>query len=201
MPNPRRTRRFTATTMTTPTPEPGIHGLILAGGQSTRMGRDKAALRVGEGTLLAHMQGLLLRAGAVQVWVSGNYPDFNGIPDRTPGLGPLGGLSSALDVLPDGPLWVVPVDMPALTPTLLHQLRDAPPAESVIFAEYPLPMRLNVNAACRILLRRMIDDVNGPRSVRALQRRLGVVEIPVPATGLSGLANCNTPQQWRDVVA
>ena len=48
-----------------------ITGIVLAGGLSTRMGRDKALLPWQGRTLLEHMRGLLMQAGAREVWVSG----------------------------------------------------------------------------------------------------------------------------------
>lgn len=186
--------------MTTPTPtDRAIRGLVLAGGQSRRMGRDKAALEWAGGTLLSHAVALLGRAGAARVWVSGNHAAYRGIPDALPGLGPLGGLASALAVIPDGLLWVIPVDMPLLSVALLHRLRDAGPGSVRIFAEYPLPMCLKIDSTCRKVLASMCGDVDGTRSVRALQQRLGVVEVPVAARELPRLVNCNTPQQWREL--
>lgn len=178
-----------------------ISGLVLAGGQSRRMGRDKAALEWQGGSLLMHMRRLLLTAGADPVRVSGDYPAHEGIVDVTPGCGPLGGLASALVHLPDGPAWIVPVDMPRLSVSLLHELRDAHHSPVVIFSGQPLPMRLNIDLRCRTLIMHMIDQVDGPRALRALQERLGVIELPVASVDFPFLANCNTPQQWKDVAS
>ncbi len=189
-------------TMPTITPTDGrpIAGIVLAGGLSSRMGRDKALLRWRGQTLLAHMCGLLGDAGAQPVRVSGSYEAFESVPDVVPRCGPLGGLYSVLQTLDDGPAWVVPVDMPLLDRTLLWQLRDAGPARCVSYAGQPLPMRLNIDTGCRTLLRSMVMDVDGPRSLHALQRRLGGRELALPDDGDGRLVNCNTPHQW-DAVA
>ncbi|WP_449466727.1 molybdenum cofactor guanylyltransferase [Stenotrophomonas humi] len=174
-------------------------GIVLAGGLSSRMGRDKALLPWQGQTLLAHMHDLLKRAGAGIVRVSGSYPEFDGIADVVARCGPLGGVFSVVSTLPDGPAWVVPVDMPQLDVALLHRLRDAPHAACVIFAGQPLPMRLNIDDACRTLLHSMIQALDGPRSLQALQRRLGVLELPVSAAAAVSLVNCNTPEQWEEL--
>jgi len=186
--------------MTTPRTEHTIAGIVLAGGQSRRMGRDKAMMRWNKGSLLAHMQGLLLAAGADPVRVSGAYPAFDGIRDEIPDQGPLGGLHSVLKTLPDGPAWVVPVDMPLLGVALLHELRDAASSPCVIIAGHPMPMRLDINSRARAVVEALLDDADGPRSLRALQRLLGVLELAHAGPSALPLFNCNTPEQWKELV-
>ncbi len=189
-------------TTATPTAERGaIAGIVLAGGLSSRMGRDKALLPWQGQPLLAHMHALLKAAGADPIRVSGDYPAYAGVPDSLPRCGPLGGLYSTIATLGDGPAWVVPVDMPLLDATLLHQLRDAPPGPCVRFHDLPLPMRLNIDGQCRSLLAAMLHDPAGPRALRALQRRLGVIELPLDPALVARLRNCNTPAEWEEVVS
>jgi molybdopterin-guanine dinucleotide biosynthesis protein A len=47
----------------------------------------------------------------------------------------------------------------------------------------------------------MLQDPDGPRSLQALQRELGVLELPLDATDAAHLVNCNTPAQWEDVAS
>lgn len=187
--------------MSTPRTDRVLAGIVLAGGQSRRMGQDKAMLPWNDGNLLAHMQGLLLHAGAYPVRVSGAYPAFGGVEDTLAGQGPLGGLHSVLRTLPEGDAWVVPVDMPRLDVPLLHRLRDAPPVPCVIFADQPLPMRLRVDAATRAQLDRMLADAQGPRSLHALQAALGVLALDPDEHASARLANCNTPEQWKELAS
>jgi len=176
-------------------------GIVLAGGLSSRMGRDKAMLPWQGRTLLEHMRGLLMLAGADRVWVSGHYPAFDGIPDRVARCGPLGGLYSVALQMPDGPAWVVPVDTPRLTPRLLQQLRDAHPGRCTIYDGHPLPMLFNVDNESRTVLESMIHDPLGPRSLQALQHRLGAHTVRLAHADESALVNCNTPAQWEDVAS
>ena len=60
----------------------GISGIILAGGRSSRMGRDKAALPFGDGTLLSAQTKKLHALGITDILISG-YADGM-IPDDTP---------------------------------------------------------------------------------------------------------------------
>jgi molybdopterin-guanine dinucleotide biosynthesis protein A len=185
----------------TPISRPAPAGIVLAGGRSSRMGRDKALLPWHGRTLLEHMRGLLRQAGAQRVWVSGAYPAFAGIPDRIAHCGPLGGLYSVAMAMPDGPAWVVAVDMPRLTPALLQRLHAAHRGGCTALAGHPLPMLLDIDADCRALLAAMLDDPHGPRSLHALQQRLATRRLPLAPGDEACLFNCNTPVQWQEAAS
>ncbi|WP_303748508.1 molybdenum cofactor guanylyltransferase [Stenotrophomonas pigmentata] len=185
----------------TPTEPAPVAGIVLAGGLSSRMGQDKALLRWRGRTLLEHSCALLESLGAHPVRVSGDYPGFDSVPDSVPRCGPLGGLHSVVETLADGPAWVVPVDMPLLDVTLLRQLAGAGAASCVTFCGEPVPMYLNIDGTCRSLLFEMVTGTDGPRSLRMFQRRLGGLELPLPAGAEARLVNCNTPRQWEEVAS
>lgn len=103
--------------------------VILAGGQSARMGRDKAWLEIGGETLLARQIKLVRAAGATEVFISGradrDYSSFN-VPvltDNFPNCGPLAGIENALRVCREPLLLVLAVDMPLMTIELLQLLQ------------------------------------------------------------------------------
>lgn len=102
-----------------------FHGVVLAGGRSSRMGTDKAALLWHGRPLLEHMRGLLEQAGAHRVLLSGPYAGADAMPDQAPGLGPLGGLLTLGQTQADGIYLLVPVDMPLLSVPMLQQLAGA----------------------------------------------------------------------------
>lgn len=98
--------------------------VVLAGGLSSRMGRDKALLKLPNGrTMLEQAKALLGDLTApdgielLSTVISGARP--GGVPDRFEAAGPLGGLYSvAMHLQESGTdcqaLLVVPVDMPLL---------------------------------------------------------------------------------------
>lgn len=184
------------TTGTEPRPWTGV---VLAGGRSSRMGRDKAQLDWRGQTLLAHARATLEAAGAAAVVVSGRYPGFDGIPDATPGLGPLGGVASVVAAVPDGVLLLVPVDMPLLTPALLRELAAHDAAACVTYRDHILPMRLSVETRSRVEIARLLSDPTAGRSLRALHAALDGRTIELGAGGAAELFNCNTPEQWQAV--
>jgi molybdopterin-guanine dinucleotide biosynthesis protein A len=176
-------------------------GVVLAGGLSSRMGRDKAMLPWRGRPLIEHQIAVLQAAGVDAVQVSGNRPDYCGISDPIAHAGPLGGIAGVAAACTDGELLIVPVDMPRLQPILLQRLLTAPtPAGSTHFVGHVLPMRLRLDAHCRTALNElMATDNERTRSLRALQERVGVSTIALDADEETQLIDCNTEQAWREV--
>ena len=92
--------------------------LVLAGGRSSRMGRDKAGLPFRGGTLLSHQLDKARVLGVDDVLVSGP----GGVPDRFPGMGPLAGLYAGLSAAVHPHCIVVPVDAPLVPAEELKRL-------------------------------------------------------------------------------
>ena len=100
--------------------------VLLAGGRSTRMGRDKAALPWAGGALWQHQLATLQATGAGEVCIAGprtgSYAAC-GLPileDRTPHVGPLASLETALSRAPY--IVVLAIDMPAMRADFLCEL-------------------------------------------------------------------------------
>ena len=76
---------------------------MLAGGASTRMGRDKALMLHRGKTLVERARAALMGGGATPVVVVGGdrrrleHLGLEYVPDRHPGAGPLAGIITALD--------------------------------------------------------------------------------------------------------
>jgi len=111
-------------------PTAGAVGFVMAGGESRRMGRDKALLAWGEGTLLDHAAARLAAVCAEVRILTGDKPRYadRGLSvdvDAMAGGGPLAGLAAALAVAAPRPVLLLGVDMPFVTSALLRHLRDA----------------------------------------------------------------------------
>jgi molybdopterin-guanine dinucleotide biosynthesis protein A len=179
-------------------------GIVLAGGQSTRMGRDKAMLRWNGRPLIEHQLALLRAAGVDEVRASGHRPAYDGIVDALPQIGPLGGLAGvATELEDDAELLVIPVDMPLLTSALLQRLRsESRQSPCLRFTDHVLPMRLRLNACCRTRLDDLLhEDDPRRRSLRALQHAMGVEEIALSSDEAAQLTDCNTEATWKEVGA
>ena len=104
-------------------------GVVLAGGKSSRMGRDKALISV-EGRTLLERAVTLLRPHVREILVIGDplkYSTAQGqvVPDLQPGLGPLGGVVTALKQARYVRLLVIACDMPNINDRLLMRLKTA----------------------------------------------------------------------------
>ncbi|HEY1770866.1 MAG TPA: molybdenum cofactor guanylyltransferase [Chthoniobacterales bacterium] len=100
--------------------------LLLAGGKSTRMGRDKAFLEI-DGEPLWRRQLATLRALLpVELMIAASpRAEWNGcdvIADEIPNAGPLGGLAAALRKCASPHLVVLAIDLPRLTTRFLKTL-------------------------------------------------------------------------------
>lgn len=107
--------------MTEPQAHPLLRGLVLAGGQSLRMGQDKAALLVGGRTLLARSVELLQPlVASVHVGIrAGQATDelrrrFAVLIDRPAVAGPAAALAAAWEHDPACAWFVLACDMPAI---------------------------------------------------------------------------------------
>lgn len=170
-------------------------GIVLAGGRSSRMGRDKATLPWAGGTLLDHMIATLRRAGATRVLVSGDRPAHDGIPDAWPGRGPVAGIASALARCADGVALVVPVDLPLLDPLRIDALlQGAAHRRAVYCAGHPLPCALRVDAHARRVAVDLVTASPGGPATWHLLAALDAVELPAGDT--ADLRPCNTPADW-----
>jgi molybdopterin-guanine dinucleotide biosynthesis protein A len=104
----------------------GCSLVILAGGLSRRMGRDKAALPAGDGTLIEHLARRLAPVVDETIIAGGSgrpaLPDVTMVEDRYPGLGPLAGMHAGLLASRSPLVWVVGCDLPDADPRLASLL-------------------------------------------------------------------------------
>ncbi len=104
-----------------------LRAFILAGGQSSRMGRDKARLTFQGQTLLDHAFTKLTNVGFTAAIAGLRTPTHPFLPDTFPKSGPLGGIEAALSSLagePSQPVLFTAVDLPLLSADFLRALYD-----------------------------------------------------------------------------
>jgi len=112
--------------------------IIMAGGDSLRMGVDKSMLPI-DGQPLIGKIAQQLRGSFEQILISANEPDkfahlcLEVIPDRIPGQGPLMGIASALQASANEINFVVACDIPRINLSFVRKmLAEAKAADLVI---------------------------------------------------------------------
>lgn len=125
-------------------PDSAVHGYVLAGGQSSRMGTDKALLSFGTSTLLDRAV-TALQVFCSDVTLVGRPStaarNFRAIPDHVTAAGPVAGVATALADLADrGGQWAffLPVDVPLLPGELLHSLASLWCSSSLTRIAFPI---------------------------------------------------------------
>lgn len=182
-------------------------GVVLAGGKSTRMGANKAALRLGGRPLIDGVVEVL-RSLFPEVLIIANAPglyDYLGLPvfpDRIPDRGSLGGLYTGLTYASHPAAFFAACDMPFLNAGLIASLRDAAPGYDAVVPRTPeglqplhavygkacLPVMEALIAAGRLKIDRLFPRVRTRVIEEAELRRLD--------PGLDSFLNCNTPAEF-----
>ncbi len=108
-----------------------ISAVVLAGGRSSRMGRDKAAVTLGGRSLLSHVISRL-EPQVAQIAINADAAEGHGLPvisDRIPGkAGPMAGIHAAMvhaATLPATHVVTVSVDSPFFPADLVSRLAGA----------------------------------------------------------------------------
>ena len=188
-----------------------VHGLVLAGGMSTRMGRDKASLLHPDGrTWLRRCHDLLLDAGCGSVALSlradQELPDgfadiaappiFRDPPNAS--HGPLAGIAAALRSTRDVDWLIVACDLPRLDlPTLKHLVAEKKAAEKFLayrseFDGLPEPLcALYSSDALPLFEDAMSNDFRCPRKI-LIRNECRLLDPVTPGA----LHNANRPEDW-----
>jgi molybdopterin-guanine dinucleotide biosynthesis protein A len=191
-----------------------VAALLLTGGTSRRMGRDKAALGADPPapfpTTWATRTAMLLRAVAAPVIELG--PGHTGgehLPDPVAGAGPLVALAGGARALAargwHGPVLVVATDLPRLTPGFLAWLAGHPSDRSVLPTSGGRDQPLCARYRAEDLARAAALVASGRRSLRALiavvgPYRAGPDEWGAPAGDLLALDDVDTPVDLERLV-
>jgi molybdopterin-guanine dinucleotide biosynthesis protein A len=186
----------------------GRAGYLLAGGQSSRMGRDKALLPVGNSTLAAHIAAQI-REAAGNVTLIGPpehyaHLGFPVIPDAIPGCGPLGGLLTALRSTSADWNLIVACDMPHLTAAFLDELFDAAEAADpdcvVAESKAAEAERGRRHPLCAVYHRRVLAAAETAIDRKLFKMHDFIASLRTeawPVLDPTLLRNVNTPADWE----
>jgi molybdopterin-guanine dinucleotide biosynthesis protein A len=181
---------------------PCVYGLVLAGGESRRMGRDKARLDRGGTSQLAYIFSVVDDVAA-RTFVStrasqGNDAERSRFPrifDRYEDVGPVAGILTALENHPDVDWLVIACDLPNVDRPTLEYLLSRRDGERPFTAfrssrdDLPEPMCAIYRAGSDAILRGFVDDgIVCPRKM-LIRSDTTLLTQPNPRS----LDNVNTP--------
>lgn len=109
-------------------PVKGGSAIILAGGKSSRMGRDKALIEIFGELLVARVARVISPLFESLIVVANGdleavLPDAAIVKDIFPGKGPLGGIHAGLTASRSEENFVVACDMPFVSPAVIQRIR------------------------------------------------------------------------------
>jgi molybdopterin-guanine dinucleotide biosynthesis protein A len=195
-------------------PTPPVYGLVLSGGLSTRMQRDKATLSYHGQTQLERAMSLLeprVQRAFVSVRPGQNDPvraRFPQIVDTREGLGPIAGIMAAQARYPEVAWLVLACDLPFLDEATLDHLlaaRDPARAATAFRASHPNPKHNGLpEPLCAIyepasraaILAQVAAGKDCPRKF-LINADTKLIDQPNPRA----LDNVNTPEEYGAAMA
>jgi molybdopterin-guanine dinucleotide biosynthesis protein A len=187
-----------------------LSAVLLAGGESRRMGADKAQI-IFEGEPLWQRQiRLLHQLKPREVFISGREEpawrprEIESVLDETPSRGPMSGISAALSRTQSSHLLVLAVDMPSLLEKDLHRLVSfIEPGRGVVpvidrraeplAAIYAKDSLVEFDAALSS------DDTSLQSLVKRLAERAKVKLVELSRTEAERYQSLNTPKDLPDM--
>jgi molybdenum cofactor guanylyltransferase len=176
--------------------------VLLAGGKSSRMGRDKAFLEIEDEPLWQRQLATLRHLAPEQLMISGpcreEWSDYEIVADDLAAAGPLAGVAAALRKCATPRLIVLAIDLPEMTTDFLHSLlqlcgdrKGVVPHRSDRFeplaAVYPAGCTALAEAALRV------GDFSMQRFVRRAWEQDLLLERAISDAETALFANLNTP--------
>ncbi len=182
---------------------PSVRGLVLAGGQSQRMGRDKGLLQYFGKSQRSYTLELLQKCNLeafLSVRREQQVTEGQVIEDVFLGLGPFGAICSAFQEDPNSAWLVLATDLPYVDETLIRKLLSERDPSKVATAvkgrkkEFPEPLvTIWEPRAYPIMLQFLAQGISCPRKV------LINSDVKLVETDEVYIYNVNTPEEYDSV--
>ena len=187
--------------------QPVLNGLVLAGGQSVRMGTDKGALNW-HGKEQRYFMADLLKTYCDEVYISCRaeqkqdiQSNYQTLPDTFTNLGPFGAILSAFREKPGSAWLVVACDMPLLgADTFEHLIHNRNPSSIATayessFDGFPEPLiTIWESKSYPVMLAFLAQGYSCPRKVL-----INSDTTLLKPLNTAALANVNTPEDFEQI--
>lgn len=189
-----------------------VSAAVMAGGRSSRFGRDKALLEIGGETLLQRTVATVKRVvdDVIVLGPAERVEQVDGVQvlqDELPDIGPLGGIYTALRARPGRALLVVAVDLPFLDTALLRHLVSLRGEADVVLPVVDgrgQQLHALYGPACLPPIAAQIarEDYKIDRFFPQVRvRRVDEEELRAIEPRLDSFRNVNTPELWQEALA
>lgn len=191
-------------------PPATIAAIVLCGGHSSRMGREKLSLPFGDETMLARVLRVVRRVTPAVVLVAREGQTLPGgvevMRDPVEGLGPLAAIAVGLSATCAERAIVVACDMPLLRPALLRRLLDlsdgwdacVPIVEGfavptcAVYGRQVAPIASELVGAGQLAPAELLQRVR--------TRFVGAADLQDVDPALESFRDCNTPERYAEAL-
>ncbi|MEJ2202064.1 MAG: molybdenum cofactor guanylyltransferase [Desulfuromonadaceae bacterium] len=184
-----------------------VTGVILAGGRSRRMGRDKASLPVA-GQPLIERTIRLFQSLFRHTLIAGDRPDLAGpelpaYPDEYPGSA-LGGLYTGLLRAPTPHIFVAACDMPLIEKELIQRLLSYRHKADVVLPQTPAglePLLACYHRSCLPMMQQQLEQQQFRiLDLFPLLNTRILTDADLPPGWQAALTNINTPEEYGNLL-
>ncbi|AJE02759.1 formate dehydrogenase accessory sulfurtransferase FdhD [Geobacter pickeringii] len=186
---------------------PGVTGVILAGGQSSRMGSNKALLPYKGGRFIEAIHRQFSELFDEVILVTNNPEQYDFLPCRKvgdvyPGMGALAGIHAGLHHAANQAVFVAACDMPYLNSDLVRHLATRADPGGVLIPESPQglePLHAVYGKGCLAAIEATL--LSGQRRIvsffaRTNVNRVNAEEVALFDPGFDTFSNINTPADY-----
>lgn len=184
------------------------NGYVLAGGRSSRMGKDKSQLKLGDTTLIGHVISAI-RESVANVYIISNHSiyDNEGLPvihDVLSGRGPAGGILSALEHSAVPFNFILSCDTPFIRPETIQAIMQVHGTFDITLPEvngYPEPLCGIYSTTCAVEWRRRLEG----GMLKLTDLIAGFRSQLIPVTDLNNgnkneFFNINSPEDYENAI-
>lgn len=194
-----------------------LSAIVLCGGGSTRMGRDKAGLPFGDETMLSRVirivgevtnEIVVVARDGQEVWspLTTQAYMLRLVRDPVEGLGPLAGIVTGLKAMTSDRAFVTACDMPLLRPALIRRVIDLADSHDIcvpVLDGHAMTMCGVYQASVVEAAERLL--ASGERRVKRLLDHVNVKKVDAAALRdvdpeLESFFSCDTPEKYQQAL-
>ncbi|NNK82701.1 MAG: molybdenum cofactor guanylyltransferase [Flavobacteriaceae bacterium] len=180
-----------------------ISGIILSGGKSSRMGIDKASLRLDDKTFMEHVISVM-KSFVVDITIISDNLEHDAFnlrreEDFIKDSGPLGGLHSGLFYAKHEDVLVLSCDIPLISKeivsTLIHNADFSADVNQIESKGKTMPLIALYKKSCRDTFYKFLND--DERRVRVVLKSLKTNAIKINSNLDNHVQNINTKEEFE----